>query len=177
MGAMAAVAWSHRYPGEVELQVLINTSMRPFSPFYMRLRPRNYLTLLRLMAVPATAWQWEHAVLQMTTHLHHTEVLAYWQWLREQCPVSRSNALRQLWAAARYHANLQRPTAATLLLVSARDALVSATCSHRLAAAWCAEIAVHPNAGHDLTLDDSSWVVKRIGQWLEHRNDITLSHH
>lgn len=175
MGAMAAAAWSHRYPDEVERQVLINTSMRPFSPFYKRLQPHHYPTLLRLMAASTTAWQWEHAVLQMTTRLPHPEVLPYWQWLRAQCPVSRTNALRQLWAAARYRANVHRPAAPTLVLVSAQDALVSPDCSHRLAAAWCADIAVHPTAGHDLTLDDSPWVVARIGQWLRHENDITPS--
>ena len=42
MGAMVAVAWSDMYPREVTAQVLINTSMRPFSPFYHRLLPANY---------------------------------------------------------------------------------------------------------------------------------------
>jgi pimeloyl-ACP methyl ester carboxylesterase len=177
MGAMVAAEWSHRYPHEVERQVLINTSMRPFSAFYQRLRPHNYPTLLRLTAAPATPWQWENAVLQMTTRLPHPEVLPYWQWLRAQCPVSRTNALRQLWAAARYRANVDCPVAPTLVLVSARDALVSADCSHRLAAAWCADLAVHPTAGHDLTLDDGPWVLARIGQWLRHENDVTPSHH
>jgi pimeloyl-ACP methyl ester carboxylesterase len=175
MGAMVAAEWSHRYPDEVARQVLINTSMRPFSAFYKRLRPHNYGTLLRLIAMQITASQWERAVLQLTTHRAHPEVLPYWQALREQFPVSRTNALRQLWAAARYCANGHRPAALTLVLVSAQDALVCATCSHALAAAWGASVAVHPTAGHDLTLDDGPWVATRVAEWSRNANDFPLS--
>jgi pimeloyl-ACP methyl ester carboxylesterase len=165
MGAMVAAEWSHRYPHEVVAQVLINTSMRPFSAFYQRLRPHNYGTLFRLIAMQKTVMQWEQAVLQLSTHRAHPEVLPYWQALREQCPVSRTNALRQLWAAARYRANVHRPAALTLVLVSAQDALVCAACSHALAVAWGAAVAVHPTAGHDLTLDDGPWVAARVVEW------------
>ena len=37
LGAMVAVAWATRHPGEIVGCVLINTSMRPVSPFYHRL--------------------------------------------------------------------------------------------------------------------------------------------
>src|SRR5450830_429258 len=46
LGAMVAVAWAQAYPQEVAAQVLINTSMRPFNPFYQRLQPANYAVLL-----------------------------------------------------------------------------------------------------------------------------------
>jgi len=39
LGAMVAVAWAEAHPDEVERCVMINTSVRPFSPFYHRLRP------------------------------------------------------------------------------------------------------------------------------------------
>jgi pimeloyl-ACP methyl ester carboxylesterase len=175
MGAMVAAEWSRRYPHEVVAQVLINTSMRPFSAFYQRLRPHNYGTLFRLIAMQTTVLQWERVVLQLTAHRAHPDVLPYWQALREQCPVSRTNALRQLWAAARYRATAQRPAALTLVLVSAQDALVCATCSHALAAAWGASVAVHPTAGHDLTLDDGPWVATHVAEWLRKANDIPLS--
>ena len=175
MGAMVAAEWSHLYPHEVKRQVLINTSMRPFSAFYQRLRPSNYITLLRLLATQATALEWERAILQFTTHQAHPDVLPGWQSLRAQCPVSRSNALRQLWAAARYRAPLRPPAAATLVLVSTQDALVSAACSHALAQAWGAPVLVHPTAGHDLTLDDGPWVATHVAEWLRNSNDIVLS--
>ena len=69
MGAMLAAEWSHAYPDEVQAQVLINTSMRPFSAFYQRLRPANYGTLFRLLWGRTSAHDWERAILRMTTNL------------------------------------------------------------------------------------------------------------
>nr|MDP2192721.1 alpha/beta hydrolase [Rhodoferax sp.] len=53
LGAMVAVAWADAYPQEVAANVLINTSTRPFSPFYQRLRPTNYGALLKLAMLGA----------------------------------------------------------------------------------------------------------------------------
>ena len=41
LGAMVATDWAVGHPEEVRGCVLINTSMRPFSPFHRRLRPAN----------------------------------------------------------------------------------------------------------------------------------------
>ncbi|KAI1691128.1 zinc carboxypeptidase domain-containing protein [Ditylenchus destructor] len=46
LGAMVASEWAARYPGELSAIVLINTSLRPFSAFFRRLRPSNYWSLL-----------------------------------------------------------------------------------------------------------------------------------
>jgi pimeloyl-ACP methyl ester carboxylesterase len=89
-------------------------------------------------------------------------VIEQWlQWRREN-PVSTRNALSQLLAAARYRAPRKRPLERVLLLAGARDALVDPGCSLQLAAAWGARIAVHPEAGHDLPLDDEAWVLAQI---------------
>ncbi|MDO8778412.1 MAG: alpha/beta hydrolase, partial [Burkholderiaceae bacterium] len=58
LGAMVAVAWAETYPQELAAMVLINTSLRPFSAFYQRLRPANYAALLRLAALGGTPAQW-----------------------------------------------------------------------------------------------------------------------
>ena len=39
LGAMVTVDWADRYPNELAATILISTSMRPFSPFWHRLRP------------------------------------------------------------------------------------------------------------------------------------------
>ncbi|MDZ4252804.1 MAG: alpha/beta hydrolase [Sulfuritalea sp.] len=157
LGAMVAVAWAQRHPGDIDAAVLINTSLRPFSPFYQRLRAGNYLRLLRLFGAKPSERELETAILEMTTRLQPDPAAVIEQWLqwRRQNPVSRRNALRQLLAAARYRAPRQRPLERLLLLASARDALVDTRCSLRLAAQWDARIAIHPTAGHDLPLDDA----------------------
>jgi pimeloyl-ACP methyl ester carboxylesterase len=165
LGAMVAVAWARAYPQEVAAQVLVNTSLRPFSPFYQRLRPGNYGTLLRLAWRGGTPEDWERQILRITSNRGDTRVLPLWQALRQQHPVGRANALRQLLAAARFSAPTA-PLVPTLLLASAQDRLVSVACSHTLARHWSCGLQVHPTAGHDLPLDDAVWVLERVVGWL-----------
>lgn len=161
LGAMVAVAWSAAYPNEVAAQVLINTSLRPFSPFYQRLRPRNYGLLLRLAVLGASPEDWERSILRITSQGGQDAVLPLWLALRGQHPVTRANALRQLLAAARYRAP-KAVTTPTLLLASAQDQLVSVACSQALARQWQCRLQVHPTAGHDLPLDDGNWLARQI---------------
>ena len=166
MGGMVAVQWAHRFPGEIERQVLVNTSMRPFSPVYQRLRARNWATIAGLLLGRANGLQWEEAILQMTTTQPHPDVLPVWQSLRHCHPVSTANALRQLWAAARFTAPVLPPAVPTLLLSSTQDALVSVQCSRAIAKAWDVPLHEHPQAGHDLSLDDPQWVAQQVRRWL-----------
>lgn len=170
LGAMVAVAWAHARPSEVSGAVLINTSLRPFSPFTQRLRPANYATLMG-MALTGDEARWEEAVLRLTTRLApvgpaRVRLLDAWVTWRRECPVSRANALRQLLAAGRYKAPAAKPAVPMLVLTSTHDSLVDTRCSERLAAAWQCDIARHPRAGHDLPLDDSAWVLAQIQRWL-----------
>ncbi|MBT0960026.1 alpha/beta fold hydrolase [Denitromonas iodatirespirans] len=166
LGAMVAVAWAAARPQEVDRCVLISTSLRPFSPFYRRLRPGSYLPLLQLIA-GTDARRRERTVLRLTSRLHIDDpaVVDAWTALREAHPVSARNALCQLLAAARYRAPAARPTA-TLLLAGAGDALVHPGCSQALAAAWQCPLREHPRAGHDLPLDDAPWVAEQVRHWL-----------
>lgn len=166
LGAMVAVAWADAHPQEVAANVLINTSMRPFNPFYQRLRPANYGVLLKLTLLGATPEAWERAVLRLTSNRASDDILPMWQALRQECPVSRANALRQLTAAARFRAPPIKPPAPTLLLASEQDHLVSVNCSKALARHWQSDLRVHSSAGHDLPLDDGPWVAAQAREWL-----------
>ena len=167
MGAMVAVDWGARAPQEIDGCVLINTSLRPFSPWYRRLRPANYAALLALALLPGDAIAHERTILQLTSRdPTATEVLDRWVRLRQARPVSAANALRQLVAATRYRADVTPPSVPLLVLTSRRDRLVDSRCSQELARRWQAEIAIHPSAGHDLTLDDAVWAADQIDRWL-----------
>lgn len=166
LGAMVAVAWADAYPQEISANVLISTSMRPFSAFYRRLRPANYGVLLKLLVTGATPELWERTILRITANLAHDDVLQLWFALRRESPVSRANALRQLIAAARFRAPTAKPLAPTLLLAGAQDHLVSVECSIALAKAWQCTLRLHPSAGHDIALDDGFWVADQVRQWL-----------
>lgn len=165
LGAMVALDWAQTHPAEVTAQVLINTSVRPFNAFYQRLRPANYGSLLALMLPGTSAENWEQAILRMTSHHAPAGTLAHWLALRQAHPVSRSNALRQLTAAARFCAHPGPPPCPTLLLASLADQLVNVACSRALAQTWHCALRLHPSAGHDLPLDDAPWVIEQIRHW------------
>jgi alpha-beta hydrolase superfamily lysophospholipase len=46
-----------------------------------------------------------------------------------------------------------------------QDALVSPECSLAIARRWDLPVHLHPDAGHDLPLDDGAWVAARIKDW------------
>lgn len=168
LGAMVAVAWSERYPDELEKMVLINTSLAPYNHFYHRLRPKNYpaLTLLLFGSIA----QRESLILKLTSTLSHTEnlrtILEQWIAYAKECPVTRANILRQLKAAFIYRAATTTPKIPVLLLVGQQDKLVNAKCSLKLAQIWGCPIRLHPTAGHDLPLDEGVWVMQQVREWL-----------
>ncbi|MDP4078579.1 alpha/beta fold hydrolase [Acidovorax sp. A1169] len=168
LGAMVATEWACSAPSEVQGCVLINTSFGNFSPFYQRLRPRNWISMVRGVLLASGPHEAESTVLQLTSNRAgaHADVVDGWVMARHLRPVSRANTVRQLAAAARYRAPRARPVDRMLLLGSARDGLVSQHCSEAIARAWNCPLAVHPWAGHDLPLDDPTWVAQQVAGWV-----------
>lgn len=171
LGGMVATHWAQRYPSEVARLVLINTSMRPFSGLAERLRPGSWLKIARLAAYWGHAEHAEvieHAIYQLTCKqtAYRTSDVSEWSQIRRSAPVSASNALRQLWAAARFTCNPAPPACPVLVLSSKRDDLVNPVCSTHLARAWQLPHHKHPWAGHDLPHDDVPWVCERVLAWL-----------
>ena len=95
----------------------------------------------------------------------HSVVLSDWLRWQQLCPVSSTNALRQLWAASRFEITA-KPQCPLLFISSVQDRLVSPQCSVDLARHWQAHHIQHPWAGHDLPLDDAPWLVQRYQQQL-----------
>ena len=168
LGAMVATEWARSAPEDIAGCVLVNTSSRPFSPFFHRLRPGNYATLLGLALLPRSAIDIERTVWQLTSNTPgpHGAVIDAWVATRARHPVSAANALRQLLAAARYRAPAVAPHPPILLLASQNDRLVNSRCSQAIARGWQCDLALHPQAGHDLPLDAPRWVLEQVQQWL-----------
>jgi pimeloyl-ACP methyl ester carboxylesterase len=167
LGGMVASDWAQQFPHEVAALVLVNTSMRPFSPATDRLRPGNWPALLRLAALWRDAAGAEAIIHQLTCRRSGSreQDLAAWVQIRRSAPVTAGNAWRQLWAAARFSAAPAAPSCPVLLLSSAGDGLVHPRCSAALALAWQADHLVHPWAGHDLPHDDAGWVCQALTGW------------
>lgn len=166
LGGMVATAWATRWPQEIRALVLINTSMRPFSAPWQRLRPAALWHLLRAGVHPPGSHQREQQILALTAHAPRPGVLAHWMTEGQLHPVSRANSLRQLLGAACFRAPARAPQVPLLVLASTLDRLASVQCSRALAAHWGAPLREHPTAGHDLSLDDGPWVSAELRAWL-----------
>ena len=168
LGAMVAVSWAQARPDEIDRLVLINTSMRPFSGPSKRLRIGAWPALMRA----AIDWRGRrsaeaaiHALTCERRDRYDTD-LAVWIAIYRSAPVTPANALRQLWAAARFEAAPAAPACPTLVLASRADRLVHPDCSRALARAWGAAYREHPWAGHDLQHDDAAWLAEVIRAWV-----------
>ncbi|MDD2546835.1 MAG: alpha/beta hydrolase [Burkholderiaceae bacterium] len=166
LGGMVATEWARQAPSDIRGCVLVNTSFRAFSPFFQRLRPANYAALLGRV-LPRSPEASEHMVWRLTSNAPAPPpgLLERWVAARARHPVSRSNALRQLVAAARYQAPTTAPGPPVLLLASQKDRLVHSGCSLAIARHWHCALARHPEAGHDLPLDAPGWVLEQVRQW------------
>ncbi len=164
MGGMLALDWALSMPQQVKSVTLINSSSAGLNPFWQRLQPRNYLKiLLCLLAGPL---QREELIWQMTVRSPvQPELLKQWQSWAMQNPVSRANALRQLWAASRFRL-IQKPDCPVFVVSGLKDQLVSPRCSQALATQLYAPLLSHADAGHDLPLDAGAWLAAVIDQSL-----------
>ena len=171
LGAMTAVSWISDYPGEVAAAALLNSSVARFSPFWQRLRPASYGTVLFDGLLTRDLLRKERAILALTTNLitpAQREIVAQeWAGYARERPVSRANALRQLLAAARFQAPIRLPAAVPVLIMNgAGDRLVDPACSMAMARGWGLPIRSHPQAGHDLTLDAGDWAAEALAEWV-----------
>jgi pimeloyl-ACP methyl ester carboxylesterase len=161
LGAMVALAWSRRHPTAIEKLVLINTSIAPNNPFYHRLRPKNYASLI-LFLLAGSAARREKLILRLTSAKDRSGIWAQWIGYAQEYPIARANILRQLLAAMSYRDEPTPPPVPVLLLAAEKDQLVNVQCSKVLAKQWDCDIRLHASAGHDLPLDDPLWVVQQV---------------
>jgi pimeloyl-ACP methyl ester carboxylesterase len=165
MGGMIAIDWMQRYPQEIKSVVIINTSLRNFSPCHRRLRWQAIPFLVRLLLQTSDAQ--ERIIFQLTSNQAEPapSLVKQWQCWRRENPVSWRSAFNQLLAAARF-SSTQLPNRPTLIVTSLKDRLVDYRCSLSLHQAWQSEIRIHPSAGHDLPMDNPVWLTATIAQWL-----------
>lgn len=166
MGGMVALDWAQHAPeGEIQNLVLINTSSG-FSPFWRRMRPGAWPRVLRMLA-RRELFHRERDLLRLTSNREvPLELVKQWYRIQRQRPVSTSNARRQLAAAASFRPGPKRPLADALLLASRGDRLVHWQCSSVLEQRWQWTLRVHPDAGHDLAIDEPDWILRQLEAWL-----------
>ena len=170
LGGMVAVEWLKRHPEQITGAALINSSAAPFSPFWRRLRPRNYGRIVCQGLLARDRLSRERMILAITTnHLSaacRDEIARRFLAVDRARPVSAANTVRQLWAAARFRAPAALPEGPEVLVINgAGDRLVHRDCSRALARAWSRPLVAHPDGGHDLSLDAPAWLTDTLVRW------------
>ncbi|MCK7566738.1 alpha/beta fold hydrolase [Marinobacter xestospongiae] len=162
LGGMVALDWAQQaQEGEIQQLVLINTSSG-FSPPWQRMKPTAWPKLLRLLA-RRELFHRESDILALSSNRPMAvQTAKQWYSIQRQRPVTATNALRQIAAAARFRPASRRPLPDALLLASQQDRLVDWRCSRALERRWQWTLKVHPDAGHDLPLDDADWVIRQL---------------
>lgn len=162
LGGMVAMHWCAAHAGDFARLVLVNTSARGLCPPWKRLRPGRLPTVVQALFDRDPVAR-ERRVLSMTTaRLQDAEAVAQrFAEFHRQRPTTRGTVLRQVAAALRFRApaRLDLPV---LVLSGARDRFTHPDCPRRLAAHLGAKLEIHPEAGHDLALDDPEWVRDRV---------------
>ncbi|MBM9603920.1 alpha/beta fold hydrolase [Desulfopila inferna] len=164
LGGMIAAQWIDTYPSDYRAAVIINSSSS-LSP------PRQRISLSGLKALIGSllirdVYRQEKRIADKVCNLADTEKIArQWADISRSAPIARYNVLRQLFASAIF--SLPREVKVpVLILSSARDRLVSPSCSRDIAQVWGSPVISHNRAGHDLTTDDPDWCISHILPWL-----------
>ena len=167
LGGMVAWDWMQTYPEDICGAVLINISLAGLSPFYQRLRWQSYGKFA------AIAWKRgiknrEPEILKLVSNRRegYEQLAQQWIAIQRERPVSPKNAYRQIIAAANFNPGEMKPQQPILLLNSNGDKLAAPVCSEAIHQKWAIELRTHPWGGHDLTLDDGSWVVSETKNWI-----------
>lgn len=163
LGGMVVLDWASRFPHDIARAVTVNTSSG-VSPAWRRFRPGGLRTI---MSRPFSTRVRERASIRVTSNrpLHEINHVLdmHTEWAEESPPTSASLAA-QMRAASTFQlpAHVDVPL---LVLASGGDRLVDWRCSAVIADRLGAPLYLHPDGGHDLTLDASPWVIDQIATW------------
>lgn len=163
LGGMIAARWLERWPDDLAGCVLVNTSFRGVSPVFHRLSPPAVMHLSRILRTKSEIDRETHVLKMISNRPElHEETAKAWAKFQLERPVSIENFSRQLLAAALFRPTLEKPSCSVLVVGSRGDRMVSPECSTQIANRWQAQFVQHPDAGHDLPLDDPRWLIEQI---------------
>ena len=167
LGAMVTWEWLHRFPGDLNGAVLINTSFKGLNPFYERLRWQIYPKFIALL-FEKDSYKRELGIVKLICNSEslYEETARKWAEVQRIRPMTLNNTLNQLMAAAAYQPVMRKPKQPVLLLNSDGDRLVASSCSRSIQTKFGLMLKTHGWAGHDITLDDGLWVIEQIKEWI-----------
>lgn len=172
LGGMLALEYLSRQPNLFSAGVLINSSSGSLTPWYRRMRLAAIPTVLRI-AVTFNELRKQQLILSLVSSRYQNDPAT----LAEQVRIAKTQPMRlatlvgQLVAGAFFKASSLAKQKKTLVLYSEKDALVDPVSSRSLAKFLSAKVFSHPEAGHDLPLDDPEWIIQKMAHFFAMREE------
>lgn len=165
LGGMIALTWASRHPNDFKKIVTINSSAGNLSKVHERLSPEAIQKILKLF-FKNDLIERERVILELTNNITPIteELVETWASYGREYPLKREVFLKQLFAASRFKVP-EKIKIPYLILVGAKDRLTNPLCSQYLGKHFEITPEEHPEAGHDLPLEDPEWLVKKIVNW------------
>lgn len=176
LGGMLTWEWLRQSPDLFSHAVLVNSSFAGLSPLWERLTPFALKQFARVFQHRHSLRARESIILEMVSNRDVTaETLQTWEHINWDRYINFVTIAKQLWLARScqfkpFPANTQSPKG--LVLCSNGDRMVNPRASRKLAAATGFAFAAHPDAGHDIPLDDPDWLAQVIHRFT-HDQDIS----
>jgi pimeloyl-ACP methyl ester carboxylesterase len=165
LGGMVALKWAELYPDEIDQLIVVNSSLKQYSPFYKRLLPQNYFDIFKNLGFGSLVQQ-EEVTLALSSNDPSLikKYLPKYVEFAAQNRVRHSNFLRQLMMASRLR--MTKPLSIKpIFICSRKDRMVSSTCSEVLAEKFNGPIHFNESAGHDISFDQPAWLAEKIKEF------------
>ncbi|MDA9793036.1 alpha/beta hydrolase [Bacteriovoracaceae bacterium] len=165
LGGMIGVEWMTKNPEDFNKAIIMNSSLKGYSPIFKRMLPINFPNYAKLLLTTSPKEK-EEIIYSMiiSDKKRHTYLIEHWTEIRKKRPVSFSNTVRQILAGAVYTPPKVAPKTPVVIAVGLGDSFVDPICSINIAKSWQLPLVTHPTGGHDITNDQPEWVIKLIDE-------------
>lgn len=165
LGGMVSLKLAEIRPSGFDSAVVINTSARNIGSLTERMQPKAVLGIADIVRTRSIRSR-EAKILELVANSSsaRSAVLDAWERIQLTRPIALWNFSLQLAAAARFEIPLKL-SVPLLVVASEKDRLVHPNCSARLAKFYDAKLISHPEAGHDIAVDQPEWLAERLADW------------
>lgn len=168
LGGMIAKQWSEKYPNDFKKMILINTSFKGLNPIFHRLKPNAILQFLNIAITPHIGMR-ERKILNLISNVEEKRQENHHNWveIQKESPVSHKSFINQIKAALKFKPSETPPELDSLIIAAKKDRLCHYNCSTTLSKKWNIPLKLHQTAGHDLPMDDPTWLIKTIKEFIK----------
>jgi alpha-beta hydrolase superfamily lysophospholipase len=164
LGGMMARQWIEIYPTDFKQVTLVNTSFKGINPLFNRLKPMSVVNFIKIFLTPGVEAR-ENAIVKMVSNntTNHEKIIKDWIEIQKRRPVKRQSFINQIKGALSFKPQQSWPDNLPLLILGGKkDRLCNYKSSLELNAKWGGSVYIHPEAGHDLPIDASTWMIEKL---------------